>query len=372
MRGYDQLTQKVSPPVFQTISDTWSIDTWSIGTVRSFKAVPPGQRTDVPGQPGGLPDGSRRSQRSADLRSTPPTRPHPNGVPDRTDTTTTHVHTIAFWHPSGMPPVSSPNTGGLHFIPTSGYPLPTLRVAGGNTRHLKFTDTTGSFDTVCALKGVSFDLRKGVTGQPGGLTDGSRRSQRSVDLRFNAPTRRHPGGVPDRTKPATANLQIEPVWHPSGMHSVSLPYSGSLHFIPTSGYPLPTLRVAGGNTRHLKFTDTTGSFDTVCALKGVSFDLRTTAPGQPGGLPEGSRRSKRSADLRSTPPPRRHPNGVPDRSLSAANAYVLVVFWHPSGMRPVSPSHTGGLHSIPTSGYRLATLRLARRARDTSVAKRFR
>jgi hypothetical protein len=262
MRGYDQLTQKVSPPVFQTISDTWSIDTWSIdtwsiGTVRSFKAVPPGQRTDVPGQPGGLPDGSRRSQRSADLRSTPPTRPHPNGVPDRTDTTTTHVHTIAFWHPSGMPPVSSPNTGGLHFIPTSGYPLPTLRVAGGNTRHLKFTDTTGSFDTVCALKGVS-------------------------------------------------------------------------------------------------------------------FDLRTTAPGQPGGLPEGSRRSKRSADLRSTPPPRRHPNGVPDRSLSAANAYVLVVFWHPSGMRPVSPSHTGGLHSIPTSGYRLATLRLARRARDTSVAKRFR
>jgi hypothetical protein len=124
MRGYYQLTQKVSHPVFQTI-----FDTWFISTVPSFKAVPPGQRTNAPGQPGGLPDGSRRSQRSADLRSTPPAHRHPNGVLDRIDIPSTIAHPTAFWHPSGMRSVSTPITGGLHFISTSGYRLATLRVA---------------------------------------------------------------------------------------------------------------------------------------------------------------------------------------------------------------------------------------------------
>ncbi len=109
----------------------------------------------------------------------------------------------------------------------------------------------------------------------------------------------------------------------------------------------------------LQLTSIIKSFGAVRALKGVSFDLRAGAPGQPAGLPDGSRRSQRGADLRSNAPTRRHPGGVPDRPNSSEPAPDFDTFWHPSGMHSVSSSQTGGLHSIPTSGYRLAILRIA-------------
>ena len=47
--------------------------------------------------------------------------------------------------------------------------------------------------------------------QPGGLPDGSRRSTRSGDLRFERKKGAHPGGVPE-------GLIASEIWNPSGMH----------------------------------------------------------------------------------------------------------------------------------------------------------
>jgi hypothetical protein len=263
---------------------------------------------------------------------------------------------------------------------------------------LQLTSVTKSFGAVRVLNGVAFDLRTDTPGQPGGLPDGSRRSQRSADLRSTPRTRPHPNGVPDRPKATSVAIHTTAIWHPSGMRSLSSPVTGGLHSIPTSGYPLPTLRVVHPRNETNSVSHCAGRTDsarapsigksliapfrsltaipscsaTVRALKSISLDPRRTAPGQPGGLPDGSRRSQRSADLRSTSPPRRHPGGVPDHTYTTSATTHPTAFWHPSGMRPISSPATGGLHFIPTSGYPLPTLRVARRTMDASVAKRFR
>jgi len=109
---------------------------------------------------------------------------------------------------------------------------------------LQLTSVTKSFGAVRALKGVSFDLRAGALGHREAVPYGSRRSERSEDLRSTLQTLRHPSGVPERTEPSHAQIRSRRFWHPSGMHITPTPHSGGLHYVLTSGYRLATLRVA--------------------------------------------------------------------------------------------------------------------------------
>ena len=79
---------------------------------------------------------------------------------------------------------------------------------------------------------------------------------------------------------------------------------------------------------------------------------------QPGGLRESSRRSKRSADLRTTVDDRSHPEGVPP------------LFWHPSRVLNNFPLSAGGLRCASTTGYYLPRLR--REALSLERGKRLR
>src|SRR5262245_1263753 len=76
----------------------------------------------------------------------------------------------------------------------------------------------------------------------------------------------------------------------------------------------------------------------------------------PEGMPDGSRRSQRSEDLRSDSEKSPHPGGVPEsRSDKFLEDNSL------ASLRDASPHHrlSGGLRYAATSGYRLATLRVA-------------
>ena len=80
--------------------------------------------------------------------------------------------------------------------------------------------------------------------QPGGLADGSRRSQHSGDLRSCAHTLKHPGGVPGLSQSDTRISVSAAFWHPSGMRIAWASFPGGLRCAATSGYRLETLRVS--------------------------------------------------------------------------------------------------------------------------------
>jgi hypothetical protein len=96
----------------------------------------------------------------------------------------------------------------------------------------------------------------------------------------------------------------------------------------------------------LQLTSVAKSFGAVRALKGVSFDLRAGAPGQPGGLPAISRGLSAATPPEPVPPDAPHPGGVPESPVVRA-----------LNQHRESPALHQGAFQLPllTGGYRLAT-----------------
>ena len=99
----------------------------------------------------------------------------------------------------------------------------------------------------------------------------------------------------------------------------------------------------------LQLTSVTRSFGAVRSLKGMALDLRPGASSQPGGLPDISRGLSVSDTPGILPENEQHPGGVLELSARPnhiPSPLVIPHFWHPSWVRMIHASRSGGVASL--------------------------
>jgi len=272
---------------------------------------PPG--TKPPGlysrlHPGGMKEGSRRSPRGGDRRTTGQGERHPGGMPERS------VHAVQLCHPSGVPRSSAPGSGDVAGAPST---ATVWQAAGLRRRH------------------------------PAGMKEGSRRSLRGGDRRTTEPGEGHPGGMPERS------VHVVQLCHPSGVPRSSAPGSGG---VAGASPPATVWQAAGLRRRHPAGVQAIAQDAARMhggLRRGKPGELRwvkthrgapdqSPHPPHPGGMPAGSRRSPPlRGDRRTAGQGEMHPGGMPERSVH------VVQLWHPSGVSRSSAPGSGGVAGAP-------------------------
>jgi len=120
-------------------------------------------------------------------------------------------------------------------------------------------------------------------------------------------------------------------------------------------------------TALLQLPSVTKSFGAVRALKGVSFELRASAPGQPGGLPDFSRGLSAATPPEHHPKTTRTPEGCQNRSLVTSCNHRSESLAPLRGALQFCPL-TGGIASLrsaqpPANFYETSGLEIASQSR---------